>query len=83
MITFDGNNFIKKEHLDFVDHVVSMLQPNIVFDETYDWLSIESVIVNSLSCKNKEVMSESLKEIIRNNIGKDCDFLKLQVNNMV
>jgi hypothetical protein len=52
MNDFIENTTIKEEHLVFVDHVVKMTAPNILFDEFYDWQSVECVIMDAINLNN-------------------------------
>lgn len=77
------NNFeIKESHIDFVDKIVKerwdsgglFKEKYLYYPEKYlmyDWNSIETLIINYM----KEGEEDNIKKLLRDNIGKDWEWL--------
>jgi hypothetical protein len=84
MNNYFGSKTINKDHLKFVDHIVEMSKPNILWDEFYDRLSIEDALINSLAfTEDIDKKAEKIKKILEDNEGKDLVFLKSELKKLI
>lgn len=78
---FKGSILIDKKHLDYVDRIVKKAKFGMIFDNFYSKNSIEDEIMNLLSfCKDRKGKAERLKRFLKENLGKNIDFLRKKFN---